>query len=329
MSGLTGYLTEFGTDLSYVFMPLSSGTQYSTETGFKLSDGSDLNTVFAQYSNYASSKTRLIASNNLDLNAIFNAINYTIVSTITGTGAKTTLVSGNTYTYTFTGGTNEIKFNQNIPSLNVIVCGGGGGGGYSSTNGGGGGAGGGGYGVWNFSYTSGTIYTSSVGVQSGQLVSGLSSVFKTKTTPLGVTATGGMRGYVDTTRANNASGGTCSKDESAPGTLIAKSGGNGGGVESSGTNSDGIITVLGINYNYGGGGASGTDSTSTTSGGGKAGANGVGATTRSTTTSTGQSATTIGSGAGGANRNGSATAALRTGGSGANGRIIVSFVYPL
>lgn len=56
MSGLTGYLTESETDLSYVFMPLSSGTQYSTETGFKLSD---LNAVFAQYSNYASSKTIL------------------------------------------------------------------------------------------------------------------------------------------------------------------------------------------------------------------------------------------------------------------------------
>ena len=328
MSGLTGYLTESGTDLSYVFMPLSSGTQYSTETGFKLSSGSDLNTVFAQYSNYASSKTMLIASNNLDLNAIFNAIKYTVTSTITGDGTKTTLVSGNTYTYTFTGGTNEIQFNQNIPSLNVIVCGGGGGGGYSGGGEGGGGAGGGGYGVWNFSYTSGTIYTSSVGVQSTQLATGISSVFKTKTTPLGVTATGGVRGSIDATRANNVSGGTCSKDASAPGTLTAKSGGNGGGVGSSGTNSGGIITVLGINYNYGGGGAGGTDTTSTTSGGGKAGANGIGATTRSTTTSTGQSATTVGSGAGGANRNASATVPLRTGGSGKNGIIIVSFVYP-
>jgi hypothetical protein len=255
----------------------------------------------------------VIKNNNLSFNA-------NIVSTITGSGTNTISITDNTYTYTFTGGTNEIQFNQNIPSLNVIVCGGGGNGGYSSTNGGGGGGGGGGYGVWNFSYTNGTIYTSSVGG------SGSNSIFKKNTTQLGVTATGGAEGSVSTNRMNDAIGGTCSIDEFAEGTLTARNGGNGGGVAKSGTNSDGIITVLGINYNYGGGGASGTDTTATTSGGGNPGVNGVGATTRSPSTSQGQSATTVGSGGGGANRNGSNPATLRTGGIGADGIIIITFV---
>ena len=95
-------------------------------------------------------------------------------------------------------------------------------------------------------------------------------------------------------------GGNCSKDASAPGTLDAKSGGDGDIVPRYGKNSGGFITVLGVNYNYGGGGASGASNTNLTVGGGNPGVNGVGATTRSTTVTTGQSATTIGSGGGGA-----------------------------
>jgi len=50
----TQYITSGGKDLSSIFMPLSFGTQYPTETGYKLSTGADLNTVFcSKYSTTA------------------------------------------------------------------------------------------------------------------------------------------------------------------------------------------------------------------------------------------------------------------------------------
>ena len=57
MSGLTRYLTSTGMDLSSVFMPLRFGTQYPTETGYKLSTGADLNTLFCKKYSNAADKT--------------------------------------------------------------------------------------------------------------------------------------------------------------------------------------------------------------------------------------------------------------------------------
>lgn len=73
MSGLTRYITRTGVDLSSVFMPLSFGT-YTTNTGYKLSTGFDLNTLFCQkYSNITSAdKTSLLLSDGQDLSDIFD-----------------------------------------------------------------------------------------------------------------------------------------------------------------------------------------------------------------------------------------------------------------
>ena len=77
MSGLTRYLTSTGMDLSSVFMPLRFGTQYPTETGYKLSTGADLNTLFCKkYSNTAD-KTSLLLSDGQDLSDLFDNFHTT------------------------------------------------------------------------------------------------------------------------------------------------------------------------------------------------------------------------------------------------------------
>jgi hypothetical protein len=257
--------------------------------------------------------------------------------TITGTGANTKTVSGNTHTIQFTGGTNTISINVDC-TLYVIAVGGGGSGGNAANGMGGGGGGGGGYGVWTFDYTANTSYTvfvgNSAGNSAGITSAGANTTFITMTSGIGIIATGGAVGAMATINTSNtttANGGTCTLDTNAPGTLISKNGGNGAGVTSQGyagygTNSDGIITVLGIDYIYGGGGSSGTNFYNGDNlYGGLPGKDGIGATSVSTSQSAGTAATTIGSGGGGGNAN--IVTERKYGGGGMKGIVIVTFVY--
>lgn len=145
MSGLSGYFTIEGVDLSYVFMPLSKGSTYPTPTRYLLSNGNDLTSIFAAKSNATISyNTGLLTSNGTDLTDIFNDINGAPYVTPTiGTGISyTTSVepSGATYKYTITftpipvpipslilSLSTTIHFDKSITNLNVIVVGGGGG----------------------------------------------------------------------------------------------------------------------------------------------------------------------------------------------------------
>ena len=78
MSGLTRYLTSAGLDLSSVFMPLSFGQPYPIETGYKLSTGVDLNTVFCKkYSSTAANNTSLLLSDGQDLSDVFDKLHTT------------------------------------------------------------------------------------------------------------------------------------------------------------------------------------------------------------------------------------------------------------
>ena len=58
-------------DLSGIFQPLSLGTAYSTATGYKISTGADLNTIFAAYTNTAQAIVTGYKVNGADLNTIF------------------------------------------------------------------------------------------------------------------------------------------------------------------------------------------------------------------------------------------------------------------
>ena len=86
MSGLTNYYGFDMTDLSFVFMPLSSGTQYSTPSLYLLSSGADLTTIFARYTSVVAPKTGYLLSSGADLNTIFQGRPlYTTTSTVSQT----------------------------------------------------------------------------------------------------------------------------------------------------------------------------------------------------------------------------------------------------
>ena len=233
----------------------------------------------------------------------------TVDATITGTGTYTSSVNGTLYKYTFTAGSNNIRFNRNIKSMNVIVVGSGGAGsGGSSGSKGSGGAGGagGGFGVWVFAYTSNSLYNIVIGSSSVNS-SFLSDEIGVSASRGGVfTKTGSSTGTITAAQTGGA-GGSVSKDGN---------GGNGG-------NSSGTITVLDNNYNYGGGGKAGGTNTNGT--GGNPGANGVGGTTINGTNH-GESAITPGSGGGGGCEAGNTS--TNWGGSGGPGLIIITFYYP-
>jgi hypothetical protein len=236
----------------------------------------------------------------------------TVYATISGTGTYTSSVNGTLYKYTFTSGTNNISFNRNISSMNVIAVGIGGNGGYgrSGSAGGGSGGAGGGFGVWNFAYTIDGLYNIEIGSPTSFLSNGI-----------GVSASKGANGNLTNTPVS----GTFTKSgTSTGGTITTRTGGNGGsGSAGNGGNSSGSITVLGIDYNYGGGGRAGSDNTNRT--GGNPGVSGSGA-TASNGTNHGENATTPGSGGGGGSVAGDTS--TNWGGTGGPGLIIITFYYP-
>jgi hypothetical protein len=319
---LTRFKMPNGADLSTVFEPLNGGTMYATPTGFIIySTGQDLREVFAVNTSYTiENDTKLIAQNGIDLRYIFQGVEPPLLVTITGTGTYTQNITGNKYTYTFTNGTNTISINKPISELYAIVVGGGGAGGRSTGNGVCGGGGGGGFGFVGppyvgQAYVSNTVYNVIAGTTAG--LDGLPSSFINSTTGNGVTSTGGARGITNNT-GQRAISGTCSN--TGNGTLTLRTGGTGGAKnDTSGTNSSGSITVLGVTYNYSGGGAC-----SANLNGGKSGKNGIGG-SGTTTTIDGENGTSATPGGGGG---GGAGIYPAIGGNGSNGRVVVIFTYP-
>jgi len=68
---LTGYVTQFGIDLSYIFQPSTNNTII---TGFKLINGQDIGSIFAAYTSVSTSLTGLISIDGNDLSTLFNGI---------------------------------------------------------------------------------------------------------------------------------------------------------------------------------------------------------------------------------------------------------------
>lgn len=67
---LTGYITQSGIDLSYIFQPGNSGIV----TGYKLIDGQDIGSIFAAYSSNLAFSTGLLSVSGFDINTLFNGV---------------------------------------------------------------------------------------------------------------------------------------------------------------------------------------------------------------------------------------------------------------
>jgi len=284
MSNPTTNFTVGGFDLSNIFQPLSLGTAYPTPTGYKISNGQDLNEIFGAYpgSGTKANTTGYKFGVN-DLCDIF-AKYPTQLITITNKNAYmnvTSYYSNNYYIYKFintgviTFSTTWLTASCNITFLSsgyvdIILVGGGGAGGYgqgTSSSGiqrAGGGGGGGGQFVHQtgISVQAGVTYSLSVG--SGGLVyinpnqNGENTTFLGG--PLNFTANGGNHG-------GNADQGTIS------GGLGNGNGGNGGNpTPSNGFNGTQYTTIYGetINTGGGGGGGYGPNNTNNTGNGGGA-----------------------------------------------------------
>lgn len=330
MSGLTGYLTNSGVDLSFIFQSRTSAP--IENTGYISSiNNLDLSALFEPYTSGTKSvETGYIYLNN-DLNSIFAKINTPQIVTIGGSGtysrspSGTTFTSGTTYKYTFTGGGNTFVSNFTIETMYVIVVGAGGGGAYAApaNNLNGGGGAGGGSGALTMFYTDNTTFNISVALQPGAGGLGGNSSFKNSDNTLGVTSTGGTGG--NRTAGVNAAAGTSSNNFTTFISFVSHTGGYGGSRDSgglginggnSGSTTNSLITVSGTSYKYGGGGRGGNASY-----GGRAGLNGIGATLANGTNTFGQSATTPGSGGGGA----SISAGSNSNSLGSRGEVVIIF----
>lgn len=137
----TGFKLSDGRDISELFDTYTTGTQAAL-TGYKVSSGADLNSVFARKTSSSQAVlTGFTVSGGLDLNTVFEPI---LPLTVSGAGTYSLAITGTTYKYTFTAGTNNITIKKPIATLYAIVVGGGGRGyGGSGGSSGGGGAGGG------------------------------------------------------------------------------------------------------------------------------------------------------------------------------------------
>jgi hypothetical protein len=78
MSGMTGYLTSYGTDLSYVFV---RGVNATTNSGYKLFGGDDLSSIFAPNTSLTyASNTGYLMINNQDITTIYEPLPIPIVN---------------------------------------------------------------------------------------------------------------------------------------------------------------------------------------------------------------------------------------------------------
>lgn len=231
-SGLTGYLTVNGVDLSYALQPRTSTA--ISNTGYITQNNVDLSHLFEPY--VSGNKTSLtgyiiyssLTNSYVDINTVFQKKMGLILS-----------LNG------WTSGTANWVSNIN-DTVSVLIVGGGGGGGEQTAGGGGGG---GVLFIESFYINEGTSYTITVGAgglagnataKSGQ--NGGSSTFGTNT----VLGGGGGGSYLATPNPSGKSGG-CGGGGGAGG-----SGGSGSAGGNGGTSSGG-----GANFGAGGGGGGG------------------------------------------------------------------------
>lgn len=162
-------------DLSGIFQPISLGTSYSTPTGFKLSNGQDLNTIFANISSGSSLGYNVgYIFNGTDLSQIFAKYESTYKITDSSGNMNVTTINYNGYTglifentsapsTTATSATCNITFFIS-KSINILVVGGSGG--AAAGNRillAGGGSGGAGFVNTSFNSTVNSSYSISVG----------------------------------------------------------------------------------------------------------------------------------------------------------------------
>ena len=124
MSGLTGYKTIYGTDLSYIFI---SGTNTTRDSGYTLNRG-DLSDIFARNtSSVYAQNTGYLISNNQDISRIYEPLRVTITNS-NFTSPNRSASPYWAYNTTLTGWTETGSFvasssasNWNTASLTSIV----------------------------------------------------------------------------------------------------------------------------------------------------------------------------------------------------------------
>lgn len=234
MSGLTGY-TVGSQDLSGIFQPIGSLTP-ALSTNYKISNGNDLNLVFAPLSSGSQIgfNTGFKVNNgnyiNTDLRLIFAAYNPNV---ITPTGTFTSATNSGYTIVSFTAGTGTLNISSIASNtFHYLVVGGGGPGGSDY----GGGGGGGGVVQGTFSITGNDTINVSVGA--GGVVTYNTSTENGKNSTLSYTSTtitgtgGGYGGWSSgwpaprNQAANGGCGGGCGSNTTTIG--IGSQGQNGG-----------------------------------------------------------------------------------------------------
>jgi hypothetical protein len=281
MSNPSTYFLVEGTDLSSIFQPLSLGTSYGTNTGYKVGN-QDFNDIFAKYTG---SGTKANATgynfNGNDLCDIFAKYQpFSInVSKMANLSVTTTYQNGyNIYTFEtvsqvnlniWNPGTCTITFSTNA-TISVILVGGGGAGGWGSNQYSGGGGGGGNFSLTTANVTTGTDYSLQVGSGGSKYINGYqhgqSSSLQGGSITLSVN--GGNQGQ-NATKSSYGTGGTSSNGGSGG------NGGNPGSDGSDGTNHN-YTTDYGGTLEIGGGGGGGSVGNKSAKSGGYGGNNGTG-----------------------------------------------------
>jgi hypothetical protein len=130
MTTTTNFKISDGTDLENIFYPVSlGGTTYSTNTGF-VSGGTDLKNIFAAKGSETSAvSTGFKISSGSDLNSIFRNINYPVIQTTDGGGTlknvnKIELSNNGNLCFCFTTdsvtGNKYIQYSRNFKSTKTF-----------------------------------------------------------------------------------------------------------------------------------------------------------------------------------------------------------------
>lgn len=357
----TGYNIS-GVDLITIFEPYTSGTTITT--GFyNTSISKDLGAIFQPYATGSTQAavTNYKISNGSDLNTLFSKIKYTYTIFAYGSTVKTEIVNGyqlilfkNNSQWPASNLSGTFSSSITIIGANILIVGGGGGGGDNSgsyNSGGGGGAGGSVSQLTNQTINENTSYTVQVGAGgAGGNSGGTASPYLPNASRSGLQ---GGSSIWNTTTVLGGAGGSPSISASlggagGVGANGGSSGGAGGAYNTStnsvnGTNS-GLTTItgVGLSYYFSGGGSGGAFTGQSTGGNGGLGGGGGGG--NGTNANNGQAYTgpidisyaVAGSpplncgypytGGGGAGGNGQGSL-YRPGGNGGSGLVLIS--YPL
>jgi hypothetical protein len=292
-------------DLKDLFCPLGTYAQSTISTGYKLTNGADLKTLFAPL--FVASDNSPFTTNSTTFNLKTNG-NYLCLEY-------------------WQPGTFTIKFTNNITANIFMMAGGGSGGTTSGVNGTGGGGGGTCGTVANYIFTKNTKYTVTVGTWTRP--SGQQSGFKSELLS-GETAETVLLSFPPGGAGSGTTGGLCGNNVGITNNVGSNftqinngNGGNGATVDIAGTNGNYVIIPLLNGFSYpiamGGSGSGGGGPMNETEfrNGGVGGAGSAVVVAGSSPTIHGQSPTAWGAGGGGCAY--SSTSATRTPGIGSQG----------